>query len=697
MALIDGLTNIADAIRSKTGETDKLSIESMARTVSLELERKQKINHASIPEYVKVEAMKVAQKVESVRKEDSIVFLAMSDSHYDGASDQVVSQITASNRHALMGAKVLAYLLDLDFVAHLGDVTLGSSTTMPHALEKHHKEFFKWWEETERGVPHFRAIGNHDTGIYYHEEYNKQNPHSPANYLQPPEYLYEVFTYSPITLNSLYHEGDKTYGGYKYIDLYDRTADGTDRKSKNFRVYLLNTSEGIMGADSTCSTEQLRWLAINLRTYGYGTGSSFIILSHYPADYGSTMPLSDLLRAYVEGGEVEFENADGSVTWVDFNGCNRAKFVAQFHGHLHNFLATQLSTGNTPETVETYDAWRICIPNSQPDRENYYDEKELYTSDQSYYYIPLKDEVTCHKTPDTAEDTSFVVNVINPSEQKIYSFCYGAGYDRVIGYGGTVYHTVHHSLNNAVITNEDTSVQDGFPYSTYVESVDDCSLVQVKVTMGGEDITDIAYSQNSTNRYGTINIESVTGNIVITAVAAFVFDGNNLVKSSKALINTDDSDLFEVSGEVFNGGLGYKNGTRLSGANNDQELAGYVVTGYIPYSRPIVSGSTRGDFPTIYIKGATLSTALDKVRFVQFQETDTEGVVDVVGEVKGDDWLKYFESIEELGENYYKLNPVQRADTATGKTPLNHLCCGLRFSLQGYGESLIITVDEPIE
>jgi hypothetical protein len=56
------------------------------------------------------------------------------------------------------------------------------------------------------------------------------------------------------------------------------------------------------------------------------------------------MPLSDLLKAYVEGNSININN-----TTINFAGYNQSKFIAQFHGHLHNFLTSKIynySTGS---------------------------------------------------------------------------------------------------------------------------------------------------------------------------------------------------------------------------------------------------------------------------------------------------------------------------------------------------------------
>lgn len=91
------------------------------------------IKHSDIPEYVKKESLRVANLVNNIRDDNSIVFIAMSDSHHYGnqsESDEYPDsngiQTTLGNHHAVMAAKTLAYALKVDFMTHLGDITWGS-------------------------------------------------------------------------------------------------------------------------------------------------------------------------------------------------------------------------------------------------------------------------------------------------------------------------------------------------------------------------------------------------------------------------------------------------------------------------------------------------------------------------------------------------------------------------------------------
>ena len=524
------------------------------RNIDINVDVDEIIQQADIPAYVKTEALRVANAVENVRRSDSIVFLAMSDNHYYG--DQQYSdtypdangiQTNESNLHAAMAAKILAYALEFDFMAQLGDATWGAQRTTSALLHSQVDDMTRFLRESHKNIPCFHAIGNHDSGIYYHQQQIADG--KTGIFTESGSWLYENFTALSESENTVI--SGQANGGYCYRDFAD----------KKLRVFLLNTSEALVTNQSDKATlgSQRKWLAdalVNLNSKSDASAWSFIVLSHYPADYGNTMPLSELLKAYVEGGSITIALESGTNTTVSFSGKNSAKMIAQFHGHVHNFLTSKLYTYQSGKG-EKYDAWRICIPNAQYNRENYYNTVGSYTD------IVYTDDVTYSKTANGAKDTSFVVNVVNPSEQKIYSICYGAGIDRVIGYAATVYYSVNATLTNVTLTGGASSVEAGQPYTATLTIPNNYEWKTVKVTMGGTDITESAYSN------GEINIAQVTGNIVITASAVEIVSYTNQIP-----ISTD------ASGNVYNG-IGYKKGVYLSSGNESSRSASYV-TGFIP-------------------------------------------------------------------------------------------------------------------
>ena len=99
-------------------------------------------------------------------------------------------------------------------------------------------------------------------------------------------------------------------------------------------------------------------------------------------------------------------------------------------------------------------------------------------------------------------------------------------------------YTVTNNLSNVTNSNSLTSIQENAQYSATITPNIYYALDSVTVTMGGIDITDSAYSN------GTILIEAVTGDIVITASASYVevgIDGHCLADVNLANGNTTDT------------------------------------------------------------------------------------------------------------------------------------------------------------
>jgi hypothetical protein len=87
-------------------------------------------------------------------------------------------------------------------------------------------------------------------------------------------------------------------------------------------------------------------------------------------------------------------------------------------------------------------------------------------------------------------------------------------------------------------------------------------------------ITDEEGIINSVNNKYEINIPNVTGNIVITATAER--------DSSIPYINWIPQSVDRDRITLYNNGLGYKTGLRLNSNNNEIEVDGLCLTGFIP-------------------------------------------------------------------------------------------------------------------
>ena len=142
----------------------------------------------------------------------------------------------------------------------------------------------------------------------------------------------------------------------------------------------------------------------------------------------------------------------------------------------------------------------------------------------------------------------------------------------------------------------------------------------------------------------------------------------------------------QPSTEIYNGGLGYMNGMRISSMSNIVAASGYVTTGVMTWREN--PGAFSGLKP-IYIKGAELDITKSYVRMCLIHNIDNAGLYCPSVMNSGENWNDFF-VIETLGALYYKLTPIE---SATNWYNIRYFM----ISLYGSGENLIITVDEPIE
>lgn len=596
------------------------------KTLKVDVSAADSIQHADIPDYVKAEALAVAEKVKAVLKSDSIVFLAVSDFHHAGEQiDNWQTNINAGNLHACMALKALAYVLpEIDFACMLGDITFGSKTTTEALLKSQIAEINGWLDEAYKGIPQFRTVGNHDTGEY--------------STLVGAEYLFSAI--------GKYCEG-ATYGSTEYGYCYRDFAD------KKLRVICLNTCEGeTIGGESAsyvCSPAQRLWFAQTLHDVGSKSDAaswSVLVLAHYPLDYGGTYPMSNIVKAYVEGG-----NTTENGTAVNFNGHNAAKFVANVHGHNHCFQFGKLHSVANGQGTE-FDAWRMCTPNACFYRNN--------SGVTTIYGISFGDPAPYDKTAGTGKDTSFNINVLNPSEQAIYSFCYGAGIDRTIGYAATVYRSITNSLSHVSNSNAAVSVEDGAAYTATLIAGSGYTMGNVVIKMGGTDITSTAYTASS----GVISIASVTGDVVITAVATKIVTYTNLVPTA-----VDSSGASAP----------YTDGKYLGSGGAPSDMSGFVTTGFIPFD---------GGAEHVYrIGGDGIAWNTYGCRIAWYNANHS---------LKGS-----VVSYEKIDSSIYYPTKVEDANAAAAFSTDKNVAPPqgakyFRVSAKGKGANLIITLDEEI-
>ena len=618
--------DIAAAIREKNGASTKYKVAQMGNAVR-GITTGDQIAHADIPRYVKAEALAVAEKVKAVMKADSIVFLAIADFHHPGEQqDGWQTNINAGDLHACQALKVLSYSLpQIDFACMLGDVTFGNAKTTTALMQQQFDQINGWLGEAWKNIPQFRTVGNHDTGEY--------------STLVGAEFL----------KNNIwkYNEG-AVYGSDEYGYCY------RDFPDKKLRVICLNTCEGetVSGNNAAycCSPEQLLWFAQTLHAVGSKTDAAqwgIIVLGHYPLDLGGAYPTGNIAKAYVAG-----ESTTQNGVTVNFSGHNAAKFIMNIHGHNHCFQYGKLHSVANGQGTE-FDAWRMCTPNACFYRNN--------SGVVTMYGISFGDPAPYDKTAGTGNDTAFNVNVINPSEQVLYSFCYGAGIDRTIGYASTVYHSITNTLTNVTTSNDTVAAEDGTAYSSTITAANGYTISSVTVTMGGTDITATAYNADT----GVISIAAVTGNVVITAKATKVVSYHNLVPTA-----VDSSGASAP----------YTDGKMLSSSGVISDSPSFVTTGFIPFD---------GGASHVYrIGGEGIKWDEYGARLAWYKADFT-----LKGSV-----LSY----NQLGKSIYFPTKIDDPNAAVAFTTDVNVAppqgaAYFRVSAKGKGGNLIITLDEPIE
>lgn len=620
------IRDIANAIREKNGTTTKYKVAEMGAAVTA-LPNEDTITHADIPSYVKAEALAVAEKVKAVMKADSIVFLAISDLHHTGPQvDNWQTNINAGNLHACQALKVLSYSLpQIDFACMLGDVTFGNAKTTTQLMQQQFNQINGWLGEAWRGVPQLRTVGNHDTGEY--------STLVGAQFLKSNIWKY--------------NEG-AVYGSEEYGYCY------RDFAEKKLRVICLNTCEGetLSGESAAycCSPAQLLWFAQTLYAVGSKADAAqwgIIVLGHYPLDLGGAYPTGNIVKAYV-AGESTVQNG---VT-VNFSGHNAAKFIMNVHGHNHCFQFGKLHSVANGQGTE-FDAWRMCTPNACFYRNN----SGVVTMNG----ISFGDPAPHDKTAGTGKDTAFNVNVINPSEQVLYSFCYGAGIDRTIGYAATVYHSITNTLTNVTTSNDAVAAEDGTAYSATITAADGYTMSSVTVKMGGTDITSTAYNSDT----GVVSIAAVTGDVVITAKATKVVSYHNLVPMA-----VDSSGASAP----------YTDGLMLSSSGTTSEYNHFTTTGFIPFD---------GGANHIYRIGGEGITWNEYGARIAWYNADFTLKSSVV---------KY----DKIGISIYYPTKIDDPNAAVAfSTDANVAppqgAAYFRVSAKGKGENLVVTLDEKIE
>ena len=231
-----------------------------------------------------------------------------------------------------------------------------------------------------------------------------------------------------------------------------------------------------------------------------------------------------------------------------------------------NYIANSVGT--------EYQAYRIAVPNMCFSRNNEYGQNNK----AEYYGIEFGEDTTYNKTAGTANDTAFVVNVVNPSEEKIYSFCYGAGYDREV-FTGT---------QTVAVTGVSLNASSG------------------ELTVNGQTtLTATVEPSNATNKTVTWTSSAPTVATVVNGVVTALSAGTAVItaRTQDGGFTATYSLTVKVATKDVMATYGYADNTRLSTTDGSEKTAtGYVTIGH---TAPIpVDKTTYPNGATIRVTGA---------------------------------------------------------------------------------------------
>lgn len=274
-----------------------------------------------VPDYVRIEAERVAALVQTRQNPYTVSFLLGSDIHARiGATES--TQMLATTKHAAQAMTIIREQVHLDFVGLLGDYLWDEGESQAQALEML-RMIHEYFHPAFTGLPQFWAKGNHDM--------------LPSNTAE----LTDTQTFSAISIHnsgSVFDSANKAIG-YCYRDFEDH----------KIRVILMNTNETSNGY--AVSTAQIDWLTTVLDLSGK-EGWKAIILSHIPLDWWGT---SDTVYQTVAG----FSNS----------------ILCTIHGHTHNYIYGCLGETTIP---------RIAVPNIDFYRSNTYADNTTFGERTTY-------------------------------------------------------------------------------------------------------------------------------------------------------------------------------------------------------------------------------------------------------------------------------------------------------------------------
>lgn len=550
--ITDTLANaLADAIKEKTGLTSIVGRDMPNAILSIEGGGTSEL--VDNPNYFIAECVDTAQKINALQNDHTLTIFFITDSHVYTSNNNLQYldvQLAAMN--------ALAKMLKPDLVVHGGDMTNGSEAKATTINFTDH--IVKCMREIGGNNTHI-LIGNHDGNtVQPTGRDNETERITEAEMLTMYRSWSDGFTYAGDN-----YEGGNFYGyrdynsiGLRVIRLHSYiedigNADATGGKGGNWGYYA----------------DELTWFT----NVALNTDNAILILCH--------QTLSPVLQGYAESSGIPhrgMQMQQAIDNWLDADSDHRC--VGVIHGHIHwdyaakgkgTFSVIDHSTKNVISRTGTYGEfyeYAQCFCNYMP---------SFSTSDStptsSYRDVPA-DAIFRGRQAGKASQALWTAVVVDTQQEKVSFVRFGAGPDRVFGYGPAVYHTISTSLTGVTGSNPATSIVDGGAYSNTITPNSGYTIDTVLVTMGGSDITATAYDN------GVITIPAVTGNVSITVTAS-----KPQVNRLPLALDTDKESIYPTVSHSALSTVGYAAGYRLSSAGTESASASNFVTGFIPMTK----------------------------------------------------------------------------------------------------------------
>ena len=543
------LTDIADAIRVKLGTQDSYLPSEMPDAIA-SIEGGGTVSElVENPDYFIGECIDTAQKINALRNDNTLLLFFITDSHvYTSNNNMQYLDVQMASMN------VLAKLLKPDLVVHGGDMTNGSEAK---AITVGYTDHIVACLREIGGSNTHILIGNHDGNtVQPTGRDNETERITEAEMLTMYRSWDDGFTYAGDSYQGGQFYGYRDYpNGLRVIRLHSYiedigNTDATGGKGGNWGYYA----------------DELTWF----QNVALNTDNTILIICH--------QTLSPVLQGYPESQDIphrgtSFQQAID--TWLSAKSSHRCAGVV--HGHIHwdysakgkgTFEVIDHSTKQTVSRTGSYGNFyehAQCFCNYMP---SFGTQDSAPTS--SYRDVPVG-AIFRGRTANTASQALWTAVVVDTNAEKISFVRFGAGEDRVYGYGVAVYHTIANNLTGVTTSNPATSVEDGTQYTTTITPNSGYTIDSVLVTMGGTDITNTAYSN------GIITIASVTANVSITIVAS-----KPRVNVLPNALDTDGSSVYPTISHSSQTTVGYASGYRLGSGGTESSASGKFVTGFIP-------------------------------------------------------------------------------------------------------------------